>query len=220
MNEFNWERAFFNLNINEMVSVFNTTVKNIMANFIPHETIICDDRDPPWINNRIKQLIYERNSLYKVYRISNDPQIFEKLTFLQKKLHLAMEESKDTYYSDLSTKLVKQKSNPKIYWSVLKRFLNNKKIPCIPSLFHENKLVTDFRKKADIFNSFSVKQCSLINSDSYLPSKIIKKTDNSLYSVNFSTEDILQIINKLDSNKTHGHDEISIGMLKICGFSV
>ena len=55
MNEFNWERAFFNLNINGMVSVFNTTVKNTMANFIPHETIICDDGDPPWINNRIKK---------------------------------------------------------------------------------------------------------------------------------------------------------------------
>ena len=203
-----------------MVSVFNTTIKNIMANFIPHETIICDDRDPPWINNRIKQLIYERNSLYKVYRISNDPQIFEKLTFLQKKLHLAMEESKDTYYSDLSTKLVKQKSNPKIYWSVLKRFLNNKKIPCIPSLFHENKLVTDFRKKADIFNSFFAKQCLLINSDGSLPSKILKETDNSLYSVKFSEENILQRINKLDSNKAHGHNEISVKMLKICGSSV
>ena len=131
-----------------------------------------------------------------------------------------MDKPKDTYYSDLSTKLVKQKSNPKIYWSVLKRFLNNKKIPCIPSLFHENKLVTDFRKKADIFNSFFAKQCSLINSDSSLPSKIIKKTDNSLYSVKFSTENILQIINKLDSNKAHGHDEISIRMLKICGSSV
>ena len=115
MNDFNWERAFFNLNINEMVSVFNKTIKNIMANFIPHETIICDDRDPPWINNRIKKIIYERNSLYKVYRVNNDTQIFEKLTLLQKKLDLAMEESKDTYYSNLSTKLVKQKSNPKIY---------------------------------------------------------------------------------------------------------
>ena len=62
------------------------------------------------------------------------------------KVVVAMEESKDTYYSNLSTKLVKQKSNPKTYWSVLKRFLNNKK--SIPSLFHENKLVTDFRKKA------------------------------------------------------------------------
>ena len=55
MNHFNCERDVFNLNINEMVSVFNTTIKNIMANFIPYETIICDDRDPPWINNKIKK---------------------------------------------------------------------------------------------------------------------------------------------------------------------
>ena len=220
MNEFNWKRAFFNLDINEMVSVCNTTIKSIMANFIPHEIIICDDRDPSSINNRIKKLIHERNSLYKDYRKNNHTQIFEKLTLLQKKLHLAMEESKDTYYSNLSTKSAKQKSNPKTYWSVLKSFLNNKKVPCIPSLFHENKPVTDFREKAEIFNSYFSKQCSLVNSDSSLPCEIIKKTNNSLYSVRFSTEDILQIINNLDSNKAHGHDEISIRMLKICGSSV
>ena len=75
-----------------------------MANFIPHETITCDDRDPPWINDRIKKLIYDRNSLYKVYCVSNDTQISEKLTLLQKKLHPAMEESKDTYCSYLSKK--------------------------------------------------------------------------------------------------------------------
>ena len=137
-------------------------------------------------------------------------------------MHLTIEESKGTYCSDLSTKLVKKKSNPKTHWSVLERFSNNKKKYHLfhPSLFHENKLVTNFRKKADIFNSFFAKQCSLINSDSSLPSKIIKKTDNSLYSVKFSTENILQIINKLDSNKAHDHDEISIRMLKICGSSV
>ena len=33
-------------------------------------------------------------------------------------------------------------------------------------------------------------------------------------------EDILRIINNLDSNKAHVHDEISIGMLKICGDSI
>ena len=68
MTEFNWEKAFFNLNINEVVTVFNTIIKNVMANLIPHQTIICDDRDTPCINNRIKfnnriKLIYERNSL-------------------------------------------------------------------------------------------------------------------------------------------------------------
>ena len=80
--------------------------------------------------------------------------------------------------------------------------------------------MTDFREKADIFNSFFAKQCSLTSSDSSLPSEIIKKTDNSLYSVRFSTEDILQIINNSDSHKARGHNEISIRMLKICGSSI
>ena len=34
--------------------MFNKTIKN-MSNYIPHETIICDDRDAPWINKDIKQ---------------------------------------------------------------------------------------------------------------------------------------------------------------------
>ena len=84
INEFNWERAFFNLDINEIVSVCNTIVVNIMANFIAHEIIICDDWDPLWINNRITKLIYGQNSLCKAYRKNNDTQIFEKLMLLQK----------------------------------------------------------------------------------------------------------------------------------------
>ena len=78
--------------------------------------------------------------------------------------------------------------------------------------------MTDFRKKAEQY-SFFAKQYSLVNSDSSLPSKMIKKTD-SLYSLKFFTENILQIINKLDSNKVHGYDEISIRMLKLCSSSV
>ena len=47
--------------------MFNKTIKNIMSNYIPHETIICDDRDPPWINKDIKQLILDKNHAYKSY---------------------------------------------------------------------------------------------------------------------------------------------------------
>ena len=57
----------------------------------------------------------------------------------------------------------------KPYWSILKNFLNNKKVPIIPSLFHENEFVTDFEKKAELFNSFFAKQCSLISNDCRLP---------------------------------------------------
>ena len=54
IKEFNWERAFSNTNVNEKVDVFSRTILNILSNFIPHETIVCNEKDPPWFNNRIK----------------------------------------------------------------------------------------------------------------------------------------------------------------------
>ena len=54
IKEFDWKRAFSNTNVNEKVDIFNRTILNILSNFIPHETIVCNDKDPPWFNNRIK----------------------------------------------------------------------------------------------------------------------------------------------------------------------
>ena len=34
------------MNVNGIIHYFNKTVKNMLCNFIPHETITCDDRDP------------------------------------------------------------------------------------------------------------------------------------------------------------------------------
>ena len=36
--------------MNEKVNMFNEAIKNILPNYIAHETITCDDRDPPLIN--------------------------------------------------------------------------------------------------------------------------------------------------------------------------
>ena len=41
-------------------------------------------------------------------------------------------------------------------------------------------------------------------------------TDSSLDSITISGTDILKTIRSLDINKAHGHDDISIRMLKIC----
>ena len=53
-----------------------------------------------------------------------------------------------------------------------------------------------------------------------LPSQLTLLTENSLFKCHFSKKDILQIIRNLDSNKAHGHDMISIHMLKLCGDSI
>ena len=76
-------------------------------------------------------------------------------------------------------------------------------------------LLLDFIK-----NSFFAKQCSLIDNGAVLRSLFPLITEKSLSDVDFSVEDIKNIISKLDSNKAYGDDMISIRMLKLCDQSI
>ena len=67
---------------------------------------------------------------------------------------------------------------------------------------------------------FLAKQCSIIDNGSEIPSFLHPKTDKSLSNITFTEKDIEKVIQSLDPNKAHGHDMISIRMLKICGKSI
>ena len=98
VEQFLGEKSFRNLRINEMVYLFNKTIKNILSNYIPHETITCNDRDPPSINNKIKQLIQEISNTYRNCILSSkNPQIFEKVKYLQNQLKRLTEDNKKRY---------------------------------------------------------------------------------------------------------------------------
>ena len=48
------EFLFFSKSVHEQVSIFNNTLMNIFSNYIPNKFIIIDDKDPPWMTERIK----------------------------------------------------------------------------------------------------------------------------------------------------------------------
>ena len=58
---FDWDKALRINDMDKQVAIFSDTLMNIMQIFAPNETIICDDRDPPWMNKEIKQLIEQKN---------------------------------------------------------------------------------------------------------------------------------------------------------------
>ena len=147
-------------------------------------------------------------------------QLFNQFQFLQTKLSFLIEESKSQYYTRLSHKLLDPKTSQKSYWSILKTSLNSKKVPCILPLLHQDKFATDFEEKANIFNNFFANQCSIVSNNSELPVTLTKKTHEYPSATNFSTDGVLKIIKNLDLNKAHGHDMISIRMIKICDTSV
>ena len=119
--EFSWKRALSNLNVDEQVTVFNRTILNIMKNFIPHETIVCDDKDPPRFNKRINSLIQEGALLLETFRKNrNNIEIITCLTLL-------INSAKQNFYSKIVEKLQNTQRSSKAYWSLLEIFLNDKK---------------------------------------------------------------------------------------------
>ena len=117
----------------------------------------------------------------------------------------------------IANRLNNTKKSSKIYWSLLKMFLNNKKIPLIPLLFHENRFITEFKEKAELFNSFFSNQYSLSKNCSKLPTNLSYVTDKRLRTINFTADNIEKNVVSLNPNKSHGHCNISIRMLKISG---
>ena len=57
----------------------------------------------------------------------------------------------------------------KTYWSILKTFLNGKKVPIVPPLLINDKLTSDFEVKANHFNNFSASQCTALDNSSTIP---------------------------------------------------
>ena len=129
-------------------------------------------------------------------------------------------ETKALYYETLARKLNNALLQGKTYWSILKTFYNDKKVFLIPPHLIDDKFVTDIKKKANIFNKFFADQCTPLKNNSILPTNQIFLTQARLEFLEFNEGEILKIIRALNINKAHGHDDISIRMIKICDKSL
>ena len=58
IEKFNWRQ--------QKVVIFKKTIFDILRNFIPHEAIIYDDKDPPLFNNKIETLIQALRTLHLI----------------------------------------------------------------------------------------------------------------------------------------------------------
>ena len=82
-----------------------------------------------------------------------------------------------------------------------------------------NNLISNFREKANILNDFFIQQCQPIANNGILPTNQIFYTQNRLTDFDDCGK-ILKLINRLNPHKAHGHDGISIRMVKLCNLIV
>ena len=84
---------------------------------------------------------------------------------------------KEDYHNIIASKLNNPKTTAKAYWSIFKAFYNDKKIPVIPLLLINNELISDFKMKANYFNSFFASHCAPLDNNSKISGSQTSITD-------------------------------------------
>ena len=114
---------------------------NIFSNFIPNKLVTFNDKDPPWMTPNLRDKINWKNGIYKEYTKNGKTNYhYLQLQNAISEVSVAISRGKDDYHSRLAQKLSDPSASSKTYWSILKRFFNEKKVPIIPPLLINNKL--------------------------------------------------------------------------------
>ena len=127
--------------MHKQVRNLNRTLMNNFSNFIPNKLVTFNDKDPNQIAPNLRKKINWKNCIYKEY-IKNGKTNYHYLQLENaiSEISVAISRGKDDYNSRLAQKLRDPSASSKIYWSILKRFFSEKKVPIIPPLLINNKL--------------------------------------------------------------------------------
>ena len=218
MRDFPWLQRFTGIpDINDQVDLLNNTILNIMSNFVPNEIKRYRPSEPSWFNNDIRYRLKKQNKLYRKFR-NNGYLTADKQNLDEYRTETAtlIEKSKENFLINQGFKLTDQSTGQKTYWNILNQFLNKTKVPRIPPLFSNGNFIVCCQEKAKLFNEYFAKQCTPFVTPSVLP-ELRYHTSERLSHFDISIEEIKDLIKVLKTNKAHGHDGISVKMIKLCG---
>ena len=99
-------KSFSNVNIHAQVKLFDETLSNIFMNCVPNKLITVDDRDPPWMTEKIKKLLIDKSKYYTNYASKNGRKIgvYEELLNMTNNITTKILNSKKIYFGNLAKK--------------------------------------------------------------------------------------------------------------------
>ena len=203
-----------------MAEKFTSQVHSILSAHIPNKIVECNDKDPPWMTNKLKTAIKRKHRVFDKYIRPGKKQVDWDIVKVVRNATCKMVGSaKEKYLMNLGWKLADRDHGPKTYLTVLNRLINKKKVINIPPLLEDGVFVTSIQTKTTIFNDFFVQQCATISTGSTIPA-FLPLCDNTLCDILVDRVKVLSFIGSLDNNKAHGWDGILAHIIKLCDSSI
>ena len=67
INQVDWKFMFSYKNVQQQLNIFNKTIINIFSNFIPNKLVTFNDKNSPWVTEKLKEKIKWKHNVYRDY---------------------------------------------------------------------------------------------------------------------------------------------------------
>ena len=204
-------------NVDSVVTVFYSELKNIIAQFVPVRKNI-NSKYPHWFSKSLIQLLSRKEKIRQKYRRYHNPRDEIEYKYLRNNCNKLFNQCYASYKQKLEDDIIK---NPRSFW----RFIKDKRggNSSFPSELQLNGISSNNAASiADLFaNHFSsvFTQNSNYSNNKFLSTIPSNITDIINY-IQFSESDILKQMQKLDPSKSAGPDGIPPVFIKRCSTSL
>ena len=214
LSALNWEHCFTSNDVDTAAQAWTDMLMNAARECIPNKLVTVRPRDKPFFNGYLRRLRRSKERAHKRAKYDNTPEAW-----------LAFRNQRGFYFSEIKrlknehTNHIQQTmteslvSNPRKWWSLSKRLLNDK-APSIPALDVNGTAVCDDTEKAQVFNEYFIQCSTLDTSTAQLQSNYPSLTESHIGSWQTSVNDVVNCLSKIDTSKAVGPDGINPKLLK------
>ena len=215
LSNLDWSSFYNTDDVDVACEIFNKHVNSIADIHAPFISVRLKGKSEPWISAEFLNTIKHRDYLLKVYSRSKDPSDWSKFKSARNKVNKKKKTIKANYYKGKMKDLSKK---PKELWKEIKQLIpdsSNTRVDKI--IVNDSDVEIDDKKEiCNAFNEF------FVNIGAVLAQKFNSSTSDinvpiTQASFNFSLisrNEILKILQSLDSDKATGLDGMNIALLK------
>ncbi len=199
--------------LDKIILKFYDVLHKGIKRFVPSKSV-SSQKFPSWYSFECRKLINYRNKLYRVFKKSGSENDYARYSSVRREVKFHLELSYLSYVSNTEHMMTR---NVKYFWSFINNLNKGNALPKAMKLNGKNLSLSEIPNAfADHFQSCF---CDHFNV-SLNNTVVIEDKDTTLSSHTFTTEEIIQKINLLDTHKKAGPDGIPPLLLKKCSFSL
>ena len=217
----NWDECFIGDDANYSCDRWSEKLLNIARTFIPNKSILVRPNDSPWYSNNLRLLKRRVDRLYKNAKKRKTVLSWDRYKTLRNQYQSALDEAENNFKKSRAASLQDCK-NTRQWWKTVKNMLGRGGQDSYPAMIDPDTdtHVCDNKQKADLFNKFFLSHSKIDTSNTDLPNNQQPVTPNTLNDIVATEQEVLDLINSLETNKSTGPDGISPQLLKIAGDAI